>query len=106
MQPEVHANAKSQSKEQHSQIDKPSEKKLAVQLLVQAAKPEKSHVILGVLFLFLASALEALGPILGKAFIDHYLLPRNNDIWMMTGILLDVFFRNQSQLDATSVSCQ
>lgn len=88
MQPEVHVNAESQSKEQHPQIDKPSEKKLAVQLLVQTAKPEKIHVIFGVLFLFLASALEAIGPILGKAFIDHYLLPRNNDIWIMTGILL------------------
>lgn len=65
-----------------------SEKKLAVQLLLQAAQPEKRHVVLGILFLFLASGLEALGPILGKAFIDHYLLPRKNDVWMMAGLLL------------------
>lgn len=65
-----------------------SEKKLAVQLLLQAAQPEKRHVVLGILFLFLASGLEAVGPILGKAFIDHYLLPRNNDMWMMAGLLL------------------
>ena len=65
-----------------------SEKKMAVQLLVQAAKPEKQHVLLGILFLFLASGLEALGPILGKAFIDHYLLPRNNETWMMAALLL------------------
>jgi ATP-binding cassette subfamily B multidrug efflux pump len=65
-----------------------SEKKLAVQLLLQAAKPEKRHVLLGIFFLFLASGLEAIGPILGKAFIDHYLLPRNNDMWMMAGLLL------------------
>jgi ATP-binding cassette subfamily B protein/ATP-binding cassette subfamily C protein/ATP-binding cassette subfamily B multidrug efflux pump len=85
MQPEVQQNAETDTKQQ---TDKPSEKKLAVQLLVQAAKPEKRHVILGIVFLFLASGLEALGPILGKAFIDHYLLPRNNDIWMMAGLLL------------------
>jgi len=85
MQPEVQQNAEIDTKQQ---TDKPSEKKLAVQLLVQAAKPEKRHVILGIVFLFLASGLEALGPILGKAFIDHYLLPRNNDIWMMAGLLL------------------
>nr|WP_315484793.1 ABC transporter transmembrane domain-containing protein [uncultured Undibacterium sp.] len=65
-----------------------SEKKLAIQLLLQAAQPEKRHVLLGIFFLFLASGLEAIGPILGKAFIDHYLLPRNNDMWMMAGLLL------------------
>ena len=65
-----------------------SEKKLAVQLLLQAAQPEKRHVVLGIVFLFLASGLEAVGPILGKAFIDHYLLPRNNDMWMMASLLL------------------
>ncbi|MFZ6800758.1 ABC transporter ATP-binding protein [Undibacterium sp. Di24W] len=65
-----------------------SEKKLAIQLLLQAAQPEKRHVVLGIFFLFLASGLEAIGPILGKAFIDHYLLPRNNDMWMMAGLLL------------------
>lgn len=70
------------------EMNKASEKQLAVQLLVQAAKPEKRHVILGVIFLFLASGLEALGPILGKAFIDRYLLPRHNDMWMMAGLLL------------------
>ena len=81
MQPKVTPN-------NEQKIEPASEKKLAVQLLVQAAKPEKRHVLLGILFLFLASGLEALGPILGKAFIDHYLLPRNNDTWMMAALLL------------------
>jgi ATP-binding cassette subfamily B multidrug efflux pump len=81
MQPKVTPN-------NEQKIEPTSEKKLAVQLLVQAAKPEKRHVLLGILFLFLASGLEALGPILGKAFIDHYLLPRNNDTWMMAALLL------------------
>lgn len=56
-----------------------SEKKLAVQLLVQAAQPEKKHVIWGIFFLLIAAGLEALGPLLGKAFIDRYLLPRSMD---------------------------
>jgi ATP-binding cassette subfamily B protein/ATP-binding cassette subfamily C protein/ATP-binding cassette subfamily B multidrug efflux pump len=45
---------------------------------VQAAQPEKKHVIWGV-FLLIAAGLEALGPLLGKAFIDRYLLPRSMD---------------------------
>lgn len=64
-----------------------SEKKLAIELLRHAAEPEKRHVVLGVCFLFLAALLEAVGPLLGKAFIDHYLLPRNPDLWMMGALL-------------------
>lgn len=56
-----------------------SEKKLAVQLLVQAARPEKNHVVWGIFFLLIAAGLEAIGPLLGKAFIDRYLLPRSLD---------------------------
>jgi ATP-binding cassette subfamily B protein/ATP-binding cassette subfamily C protein/ATP-binding cassette subfamily B multidrug efflux pump len=65
-----------------------SEKKLAVQLLVQSARPETRHVVFGILYLLLASGLEAAGPFFGKAFIDHYLLPRNADVWRMGGLLL------------------
>ena len=68
-----------------------SEKKLAVQLLVQAAQPEKSHVVLGIVFLLLAAGLEALGPLLGKAFIDRYLLPHQMD--MMVVVLNLILFR-------------
>ncbi len=67
--------------------DKNAEKTLAMQLLVQSAQPERAHVMWGVAFLLLASVLEAVGPFLGKAFIDHYLLPRHNDIWMMSALL-------------------
>ena len=56
-----------------------SEKKLAVQLLVQAAQPEKKHVVWGIFFLLIAAGLEAIGPLLGKAFIDRYLLPHLMD---------------------------
>lgn len=65
-----------------------SEKKLAVQLLVQAAQPEKKHVIWGVFFLLIAAGLEALGPLLGKAFIDRYLLPRIMDWPAVIALLL------------------
>jgi ATP-binding cassette subfamily B protein/ATP-binding cassette subfamily C protein/ATP-binding cassette subfamily B multidrug efflux pump len=64
-----------------------SEKKLAVQLLMQAAQPEKRHVVLGILFLFLAAGMEALGPLLGKAFIDRYLLPHQMDSLVVAGLL-------------------
>ncbi|WP_246312282.1 ABC transporter ATP-binding protein [Pseudaquabacterium terrae] len=39
------------------------------------------------LWLVLAAALEAAGPALGKAFIDHYLLPRNADLPAIAGLL-------------------
>ena len=64
-----------------------TEKQLAVQLLVNAAQPEKSHVIAGILFLLIAAGLEAVGPLLGKAFIDRYLLPHQMD-WPVVSLLL------------------
>ncbi|NDI86341.1 ABC transporter ATP-binding protein [Undibacterium crateris] len=67
-----------------------SEKKLAVQLLVNAAQPERRQVVAGVFFLLAAAGLEALGPLLGKAFIDHYLLPRQMD-WGMIAMLLAAY---------------
>ncbi|MBY0572489.1 MAG: ATP-binding cassette domain-containing protein [Undibacterium sp.] len=72
-------------------IKSSSEKQLAMQLLLEAARPEKRHVILGVIFLFIAAGLEALGPLLGKALIDHYLLPHHVDLEMMA-LLLTAFF--------------
>jgi ATP-binding cassette subfamily B multidrug efflux pump len=64
-----------------------SEKKQAMQLLVKTAQPEKRHVMLGVVFLFLAAGLEAVGPLLGKAFIDRYLLPHQMDWPVVLGLL-------------------
>jgi len=65
----------------------PSEKKMAVQLLLESARPEKSQVIWGILFLLIAAGLEALGPLLGKAFIDRYLLPHQMDMQVVAGLL-------------------
>ncbi|MBP6484080.1 MAG: ATP-binding cassette domain-containing protein [Rhodoferax sp.] len=49
----------------------------AIALLLHAAAPERRHLVLGGAWLIVAALLEALGPLLGKYFIDHYLLPRN-----------------------------
>ena len=65
-----------------------SEKKQAVQLLLQAARPEKKHVLLGIFYLSIAAGLEALGPLLGKAFIDRYLLPHQMEWGVVTALLL------------------
>ena len=75
-----------------TKLETKSEKKLAVQLLVQAAQPERKHVWLGLIFLLLASLLEAAGPLLGKAFIDHYLVPRQWDIGMIALLLFGFVF--------------
>jgi ATP-binding cassette subfamily B protein/ATP-binding cassette subfamily C protein/ATP-binding cassette subfamily B multidrug efflux pump len=64
----------------------------AVALLVRAAAPERRHVLVGTAWLVVAALLEALGPLLGKYFIDHYLLPQRVDAGaiglLLGGILL------------------
>ncbi|MFZ6690540.1 ABC transporter ATP-binding protein [Undibacterium sp. SXout20W] len=65
----------------------PSEKKMAVQLLIASAQPEKSQVIWGIIFLLIAAGLEAIGPLLGKAFIDRYLLPHQMDLQFVVSLL-------------------
>ena len=59
----------------------------AVGLLLESAAPEKPQLWLGLVWLILAAGLEALGPILGKHFIDAYLLPRRLDTAAMGGLL-------------------
>ena len=53
----------------------PRNTRRAVALLLHAAAPERRHVVLGTVWLVAAALLEALGPLLGKYFIDQYLLP-------------------------------
>jgi ATP-binding cassette subfamily B multidrug efflux pump len=60
----------------------------AAALLLGAAAPERSHLLQGVLWLLVAAALEALGPLIGKTFIDRYLLPHVADIPAIAGLLL------------------
>lgn len=67
---------------------KPTEKPWkSVGLLLDAATPEKPHLIQGGIWLVLAAGLEVLGPILGKRYIDHHLLPRQFDITEMATLL-------------------
>lgn len=60
----------------------------AAALLWRAARPESAHLWAGLAWLALAAGLDALGPVLGKAFIDRYLLPRDPAIGAMAGLLL------------------
>lgn len=65
----------------------PSAPRRAAQLLWRAAQPEARALWVGALWLMVAAALDALGPVLGKAFIDHYLLPRDPALAAMLGLL-------------------
>ena len=67
------------------------EKWQALQLLSQSARPDWRHLWIGVGLLIVAAALEAIGPLLGKSFIDHYLLPKNPD-WSWIILLLSANF--------------
>lgn len=62
--------------------------RLAASLLLQAARPERRHIAYGIVLLLIAAGLEALGPLLGKAFIDRYLLPHQLDWRMISGLLI------------------
>jgi ATP-binding cassette subfamily B multidrug efflux pump len=64
----------------------------AVGLLLEAAAPEKSALRRGFGWLCAAAGLEAIGPIIGKHYIDTYLLPRQFDAlamgWLLLALLL------------------
>ena len=64
-----------------------TERRAAFTLLVRSAAPDRSALRTATLWLVLAAALEALGPLLGKTFIDRYLLPRHADLAAITGLL-------------------
>ncbi|QDQ26152.1 ATP-binding cassette domain-containing protein [Chitinimonas arctica] len=59
----------------------------AIALLRRAAAPEHRHLWVGTAWLIVAAGLEALGPLLGKHFIDQHLLPRQLD-WPRIVLLL------------------
>lgn len=59
----------------------------ALRLLLESAAGERSQLARGLLWLIVAAALEACGPLLGKYFIDHYLLPRRFDAAAMGALL-------------------
>jgi ATP-binding cassette subfamily B protein/ATP-binding cassette subfamily C protein/ATP-binding cassette subfamily B multidrug efflux pump len=64
----------------------------AARLLLRMAAPERRTVAVGIAWLVLAAGLEAIGPLLGKHYIDHYLLPgRFDDVagmaWLLAALL-------------------
>ena len=69
----------------------PRNTRLALALLRRAAAPEHRHLWQGTLWLIVAAALEALGPLLGKQLIDQYLLPRQLELSAMVWLLVGIF---------------
>jgi ATP-binding cassette subfamily B multidrug efflux pump len=59
----------------------------AARLLVRAAAPERRHLVIAVGWLMLAAGLEALGPLIGKFLIDHYLVPKQARLAEIGGLL-------------------
>jgi ATP-binding cassette subfamily B multidrug efflux pump len=63
----------------------------AVALLLRSAAPERRNLILGTAWLVAAALLESLGPLLGKYFIDQYLVPKRivlTDMALLLGATL------------------
>ncbi|MFO0000501.1 MAG: hypothetical protein ACK559_05175, partial [bacterium] len=60
--------------------------------MLRMAWPDRSSVLMGTFWLLIAALLEAAGPLLGKHYIDHYLLPgRFTDVagmaWLLGALL-------------------
>jgi len=68
----------------------PRNTRRAVALLLHAAAPERRHLLLGTAWLLAAAVLEAAGPLLGKYYIDQYLLPQRLDLQMMGFLLVGI----------------
>ncbi len=69
----------------------PAERRAALGLLAHGAAPDLPTLRGAALWLVLAAALEALGPVLGKAFIDRHLLPRDADMLAIAALLGGAF---------------
>ncbi|WP_034606437.1 ABC transporter ATP-binding protein [Chitinimonas koreensis] len=64
------------------------DKRQAIALLRESAAPERRHLWHGAFWLLVAAGLESLGPLLGKHFIDDYLLPRTADLTAVACLLI------------------
>lgn len=63
----------------------------ALRLLVRCALPDRDDAIRAGAWLVVAGLLEAIGPILGKRFIDDYLVPRVADVPMIVLLIGGAF---------------
>src|SRR5450830_1065660 len=70
----------------------PRNTRQAIALLLRAARSEQHHVWKGGAWLIVAALLEAAGPLLGKYFIDHTLVPRRFDLLEVGSLLGGILF--------------
>jgi len=63
------------------------ERRAALALLLRAAQPDAAAFKRALFWLTLAAGLEAIGPVLGKQFIDQHLLPHHGDTLAIAGLL-------------------
>jgi ATP-binding cassette, subfamily B, multidrug efflux pump len=59
----------------------------AARLLVSAARPDARQLARGALWLLVAAGLEALGPLIGKYFIDTFVLPHHANLPAVAALL-------------------
>jgi ATP-binding cassette, subfamily B, multidrug efflux pump len=59
----------------------------AARLLVSAARPDARQLARGALWLLAAAGLEALGPLIGKYFIDTFVLPHHANLPAVAALL-------------------
>jgi ATP-binding cassette subfamily B protein/ATP-binding cassette subfamily C protein/ATP-binding cassette subfamily B multidrug efflux pump len=68
-------------------VARSAERWRAIVLLRDAAAPERRHLWHGAIWLVVAAALEMVGPLLSRRFIDHHLIPRDFDVLAMVSLL-------------------
>ena len=71
---------------------RPRNARQAIDLLRRAARSERRHLWKGCGWLIVAALLEASGPLLGRYFIDHMLVPRRFDLLEVGSLLGGILF--------------
>src|SRR5258706_12492586 len=68
-------------------VARPAERRQAIALLWRAARPDAATLRAAVVWMLAAGVLEAIGPVLGKHFIDDVLRPRHAGPTLVAGLL-------------------